>query len=62
MVALAMTSRHLIAADVYAYVGYAKLGFHQAYSPSPVPFGAGYEPINRVWGEPMFRASMGRYG
>jgi hypothetical protein len=59
MVALAMTSRHLITADVYAYIGYAKLGLHQAYSPPPLPFGPGYEPINRVWGEPMIPCVYG---
>jgi hypothetical protein len=59
MLALAMTSRHLIAGDVYAYVGYAKLGLQQAYSPPPVPFGPEYEPINRVWGDPMIPCVYG---
>jgi hypothetical protein len=59
MGAIAMTSRHLIAADVYAYVGYAKLGLHQAYSPPSVPFGPGYEPVNRLWGEPMIPCIYG---
>jgi hypothetical protein len=59
MVALSMTSRHLIAADLYAYVGYTKLGFHQAYSPPPVAFGPGYDPINRLWGEPMIPCVYG---
>ena len=60
MLALAMTSHHLIAGDVYAYIGYAKLGLHQAYSP-PRQFrsGPGYEPINRVWGEPMIPCVYG---
>jgi hypothetical protein len=59
MLALAITSDHLIAGDVYAYIGYAKLGLHQAYSPPAVPFGPGYEPINRVWGEPMIPCVYG---
>lgn len=53
MVAIALDVPVVNGFDVYADVGYAKLGLAHAYAPPPIRFGHGFDAISAVWGTPM---------
>jgi hypothetical protein len=59
MLAIALGARTVNGFDVYADVGYAKLGIAHAYAPPATPFGPGFNAINAVWGTPMPPDSQG---
>jgi hypothetical protein len=57
--AFALQSKWLASTDVYAYIGYAKLGFAHAYSPTAQPFSGDFAVINRLWGLPQLPCLYG---
>lgn len=53
MIWQAIAAASLSSLDMYAYVGYAKLGFAHAYAPSDDAFPKDFAVINSLWGRPM---------
>jgi hypothetical protein len=59
MIAIALDVRTVNGFDVYADVGYAKLGLAHAYAPPATAFAPGFGAINAVWGTPMPPDALG---
>lgn len=59
MIWQAVGATSLASLDMYAYVGYAKLGFAHAYSPNGEPFPGEFAAINQLWGRPMLPCYYG---
>jgi len=60
MLLISLHARSLLSSDVYAYVGYAKIGgIASAYTPPAKRFPADLSAVNRIWGLPMVPSYYG---